>query len=142
MEGNVGEPACQYIQQIERIVNRNENIISTLGNLNALQRMVTKDPLCHEQELVLSMISVAANSYEYWDEVTNSIPNIQLSIGSVVSADLEMAGITSCGNLFAKILDKAISWKYVVAASAGASLWKGITEINWSGLWDWATSWI
>lgn len=144
VEGNVSESACQYIQQIERIVNRNENIIATLDNLNVLQRMVTMDSLCHQQEMVLSMISVAANSYELWDEMIESIPNMQqsISISNIVNADLEMAGITSCGNLFAKILDKAVSWKYVVAVSAGASVWKGISEINWSGLWNWATSWL
>ncbi len=141
-EGNVGESARQYIQRIDRIVNRNGNVMSTLDNLDALQRTVIRDSLCHEQELVLTMISVAANSYEYWDEVNDSIPSVQLSIANAVKADVDMAGITFSGNAFAKLLKKAVSWKYVVAVSAGASVWECVTEINWSGLWDWATSWI
>lgn len=133
----------QRVATLETIVSTSNSASKMLKDLRILQNEALTLP-SHQQDEVLTLISVAANSCVYWDEALEELPLAYQpqSIGTVVSADIDAAGLTSCGNFFLNLFKKAISWKYVVAMSAGASTWAAVKTINWTGVWNSVDSWL
>lgn len=134
--------SARYVGEIGNVIKTGQGVVDILTKLDSIQQDVKCNAQYVNQERVLPVLSVAANSSVFWDEVLEDIDDdATISLSDVASADIDAAGLTGGTHLFSKLLKLGSKWQYIVAVSAGASAWTAVKNTDWVSVWDKVKGW-